>query len=216
MLVSTLMFGQTLTVVAGNHGRCQASWELDSPPFRTLESPWGTVALGRNGRDAGREWKGSTPSGIEVTIFPAGKYGKGTLVQFAFAVCQRVTVDDNGAETAYIVTPKPTLLRPGYWYLDAKASFAMEKKGDEMETTARSSGHGLDVMLLPAKAAASAPAPAPAPAPDRGLAIGSTPKRGSSTVKSGPTTWKFDVVMTCREGKCVTPAGVPVRDTLPN
>lgn len=202
MLVSTLMFGQTLTAVAGNHGRCQASWELNSPPLRTLESPWGTVSLGRNGREPGREWKGSTPSGIEVTIYPEGKYGKGTLVQFAFAVCQRVTVDDNGTETAYIVTPKPTLVRPGYWYLDAKASFAMEKKGDEMETTARSSGHGLDVKLVPAKAAAPVSAPSPAP------------KRGS-VVKSGPQTWKFDVVMTCREGKCVTPAGVPVRDTLP-
>ena len=201
MLISTLMFGQTLTVTAGIHGSCEASWELDSPPLRTLESPWGTVALGRNGRDPGREWKGSTPSGIGMTIFPVGKYGKGTLVRFAFAVCQRVTVDDNGTETAYILTPKPTLLRPGYWYLDAKASFAMEKKDDEMEISARSSGHGLDVRLLPAKA------PAPVPA--------STTKRGS-IVKSGPETWKFDVVMTCRAGKCVTPAGVEVRDTLPN
>jgi len=202
MLISTLMFAQPLTVTAGNHGRCEASWVLDSPPLRSLESPWGTVELGKSGRDPGREWNGSTPSGIGVTIFPEGKYGKGTLVRFVFAVCQRVTVDDNGAQTAYILTPKPSLLHPGYWHLDTKASFAMEKKGDELETTARSSGHGLDAKLLPAQA--SAPAPAPAPT-----------QKGRMIVKSGPGTWKFDVVMTCKDGKCVTPAGVPVRDTLP-
>jgi hypothetical protein len=195
MLLSTLVFAQQLTVTAGNHGRCDASWELDSPPLHTLEGPWGTVDLGK-GRDSGKEWKGSTPSGIAVTVFPEGKYGKGTLVQFSFAVCQRVTVDDNGKETAYILTPKPL----GYWYLEPKGSYALEKKSDELETAAFSSGHGLDVKLLPAKA------PAPAPA--------STPKKGSF-LKSGPEKWKFDVVMTCKDGKCVTPAGVPVRDTLP-
>jgi hypothetical protein len=198
MLISTLMFAQQLTVTAGNHGNCEASWELDSPPLHTLESPWGTVELGK-GRDSGKEWKGSTPSGIAVTVFPEGKYGKGTLVQFSFAVCQRVTVDDNGKETAYILTPKPTLLRLGYWYLEPKGSYALEKKGDELETTAFSSGHGLDVKLLPSQA--------PAPAP--------TSTKKGRILKSGPEKWKFDVVMTCKDGKCVTPAGVPVRDTLP-
>ena len=219
MLVSTLMFGQSLSVTAGNYGRCEASWELDSPPLRSLESPWGTVALGRNGRDPGRVWKGSTPSGISVTIFPEGKYGKGTLVRFAFAVCQRVTVEENGTETAYIVTPKPSLLRPGYWYLAPKASFAVERKGDEMEVAASSSGHGLDVKLVPAteQAPPRGQTPARAAAPGEGSkpAQASRVKTGG-IAKSGPEMWKFDLVMMCKDGKCVTPAGVVVRDTLPN
>lgn len=200
MMISTLVFAQPLSVTAGNHGSCDATWALDSPPLHTLESPWGTVDLGRSGRDPGKIWKGSTASGIAVTVFPEGAYGKGTLVRFTFAVCQRVTVEDNGTETAYILTPKPSLLHPGYWYLEPKGSFALERKGDGLETTALSSGHGLDAKLVPPQT----PAPAPASAPKRG-----------SIAKRGPETWKFDIVMTCKQGKCVTPAGVPVRDTLP-
>jgi hypothetical protein len=195
MLASTLTFAQQLNVTAGNHGRCEASWELDSPPMHSVDSPWGTVALGKSGWDSTREWKGSTASGIGVTVFPEGKYGKGTLVRFAFAVCQRVTADDKGTEIAYIVTPKPTLLRPGYWYLEPKGSYAVEMNGNELALSAFATGHGLDVKLLPAQA--------PAPAPN------------GRKLKSGPDKWKFEVVMTCKEGKCVTPAGIAVRDTLP-
>jgi hypothetical protein len=199
MLITPLAFAQQISVTAGNHGRCEASWELDSPPLHSLESPWGTVALGRN-RDASREWRGSTPSGIAVTIFPEGKYGKGTLVRFTFAVCQRVTSEENGAQISYILTPNPSLLHPGFWYLEAKASFEVERKDNEMQLTASQSGHGMDVKLGPAKETAPAPAPA---------------KKGHIS-KSGPERWKFEVVMKCKDGKCVTPAGVEVRDTLPN
>jgi hypothetical protein len=204
MLITPLAIAQQISVTAGSHGHCEASWELDSPPLHSLESPWGTVALGRN-RDVGREWKGSTPSGIAVTIFPDGKYGKGTLVRFEFAVCQRVLASDNGTEVAYVLTPKPSLLHPGYWYLEEKGSFEVERKGDEMQLTASSSGHGLDVKLVPAKDAAPVAAPASAPA---------AAKQGH-IAKSGPERWKFEVVMKCKDGKCVTPAGVEVRDTLP-
>jgi hypothetical protein len=203
MLIPALAFAQQWSVTAGNHGRCDASWEMDSPPVRTLESPWGTVTLGKNGRALSKAWTGSTPSGIHVTIYPEGAYGKGTLVRFSFAVCQRVTTDIDGTETSYILSPKASFLRPGYWYLEPKASYTAEKKGNEVELAAQSTGHGLDVKLLPPPAS-----PPPPTAPS------SQPRKGHS-VSAPQDKWKFEIVMTCKEGKCVTPAGIPVLDRLP-
>jgi hypothetical protein len=190
VLISPLAFAQQVTVTAGNQGRCNVSWELDSVPRHSLESPWGTVALGKNGIDPAKEWNGQTASGIRVTIFPEGTNGKGNLVRFSFAVCQRVTAVADGITTVYVVTPKATLLRPGYWYFEPKGSFDVEMKGSEVQTTGLSTGHGLVVKLLPSQTKK-----------DRGV--------------NGPDKWKFDIVMTCKEDKCVTPAGIAVRDTLP-
>jgi hypothetical protein len=169
---------------------------MDSPPGHSLDSPWGTVALRRNGieRDPGKQWNGSTASGIGVTVFPEGAYGKGTLVRFNFAVCQRIIAESGGTETAYVLTPKPSLLRPGYWYLEPKGSYAVEMKGNEVAVTAYSVRHGVESQLLPAQA--------PAPA-------------SKLREKKVQDQWKFEVVMTCKDGKCVTPAGIAVRDTLP-
>ena len=130
-----------------------------------LESPWGTVDLGRSGRDPGKIWKGSTASGIAVTVFPAGSVWQGNAG--AVYVCRVPAGDRGGQRDRDRLHPyaeaQPAASRViGIW--SPRDRLRWRGKATSWRLTAFSSGHGLDAKLLPPQA----PAPAPASATKKG------------------------------------------------
>jgi hypothetical protein len=227
-LIPSLTFAQASTVTAGKYAPCGVSWQMTLDAHIPLPnklaqpmwlSPWGTVLTKEN--SAG-EWEGTaSPTGGllsggswfgQVIIKPVYKgIGiNGWEGDYYFNMCQRVTPSADETKTSYILASKGTsrdavigTLNRGLWYLEPGESYETTIKGNELKLKALflSLSGGLIV-------------------PVNGMAIRILPSHTQKVHSSafrpgrmlGPIEFRYVIVATCKEDRCLTPDGKPFND----